>query len=141
MRVTAIRVGRDLWSLLEKEAALVGVSVSQYIREAALARASGAAAVRGEDPTALLGRAAVDPDLSERGDGAVAVGPARPEHPGGDAADAAPPDPPESDRDRYQRARETAQTTRLESQAVRAQGEQILRRFPRQDPDEDAPSQ
>jgi hypothetical protein len=54
MRVTAIRVSEDLWRLLEAEAAGVGVSVSQYLREAALARASAAAAARGEDPFDLL---------------------------------------------------------------------------------------
>jgi hypothetical protein len=54
MRVTTIRFGEDLWRLLEEQAALSGVSTSQYIREAALARAAAAAAVRGEDPLALL---------------------------------------------------------------------------------------
>ena len=49
MRVTTVRFGRDLWQLLEREAALVGTSVSQYIREASLARAAAAAAARGED--------------------------------------------------------------------------------------------
>ncbi len=54
MRVTTIRFGEDLWRLLEEQAALSGVSTSQYVREAALARAAAAAAVRGEDPLALL---------------------------------------------------------------------------------------
>jgi hypothetical protein len=57
MRVTAIRIGGDLWQVLEAEAAMVGVSVSQYIREAALARAAAAAAARGEDVLELLGKA------------------------------------------------------------------------------------
>ena len=48
MRVTTVRFGHDLWELLEYEAALVGTSVSQYIREASLARAAAAAAARGE---------------------------------------------------------------------------------------------
>ena len=48
MRVTTVRFGHDLWQLLEVEAALVGTSVSQYIREASLARAAAAAAARGE---------------------------------------------------------------------------------------------
>lgn len=48
MRVTTVRFGHDLWQLLESEAALVGTSVSQYIREASLARAAAAAAARGE---------------------------------------------------------------------------------------------
>jgi hypothetical protein len=54
MRVTTVRFSEDLWSLLEREAALGGISVSQYIREAALARAVAAAAVRGEAPFELL---------------------------------------------------------------------------------------
>jgi hypothetical protein len=54
MKITTVRFGTDLWRMLEQEAALAGVSVSQYIREAALARASAAAAARGEDPLALL---------------------------------------------------------------------------------------
>jgi hypothetical protein len=58
MRVTAIRIGPDVWRVLDAEAARAGVSVSQYMREAALARAAAAAAARGEDPLALLGEAA-----------------------------------------------------------------------------------
>lgn len=60
MRVAAIRVGPDLWRLLEAEASLVGVSVSQYVREAGLARASAAAAARGEDTFELLALAAAE---------------------------------------------------------------------------------
>ena len=65
MKVTTIRVGEDLWALLESEAQHAGVSVSQYIREAALARAAFAAGTRAELPGELLGRwaqAAVAPD-------------------------------------------------------------------------------
>lgn len=54
MKVTTVRFGDDLWRLLELEAELVGVSVSQYIREAALARAAAAAAARGTAPFELL---------------------------------------------------------------------------------------
>ncbi len=54
MRQTSMRFGRDLWALLEDEAALVGVSISQYIREAALARATAAAVARGQEPFAVL---------------------------------------------------------------------------------------
>jgi hypothetical protein len=46
MKVTTVRFGDDLWALLEFEAARAGVSVSQYIREAALARAAFAAGTR-----------------------------------------------------------------------------------------------
>lgn len=61
MKVTTVRFGTDLWRLLEAEAELAGVSVSQYIREAALARASAAVALRGEDPLARLAAATQTP--------------------------------------------------------------------------------
>jgi len=54
MKVTTVRFGTDLWRLLETEAAHSGVSTSQYIREAALARAAAAAAARGYGPYELL---------------------------------------------------------------------------------------
>jgi hypothetical protein len=56
MKVTTVRFGVDLWGLLDREAAHTGVSVSQYIREAALARAAASAAARGEEPLELLAR-------------------------------------------------------------------------------------
>ncbi len=61
MRVSAVRFGDDLWQLLESEASRVGVSISQYVREAALARATAAAAARGEEPFELLARSAAKP--------------------------------------------------------------------------------
>jgi len=57
MRVSAIRFGTDLWHLLEREAAGVGVSVSQYVREAALMRVTAAGTARGEDLFQLLAEA------------------------------------------------------------------------------------
>lgn len=54
MRVTTLRFGPDLWELLEREAAAAGISVSQYVREAALARAAASAGARGEVPFNLL---------------------------------------------------------------------------------------
>ncbi len=54
MKVTTVRFGVDLWRLIEAEAATAGVSASQYIREASLARAAAAAAARGEDPLGVL---------------------------------------------------------------------------------------
>src|SRR3954451_169412 len=54
MKVTTVRFGTDLWELLEQEAGLTGVSVSQYIREAALARAAFAAGSRAGAPAELL---------------------------------------------------------------------------------------
>jgi len=58
MKITTLRFGRDLWRVLESEAALAGTSVSQYIREAALARAAAAATARGQSVFDLLGMAA-----------------------------------------------------------------------------------
>lgn len=48
MHQTTVRFGRDLWEALEKEAELAGVSVAQFIREAAVARLGYAAAARGD---------------------------------------------------------------------------------------------
>jgi hypothetical protein len=58
MRVTTVRFGTELWALLEEEAARDGTSVSQYIREAALARAAAAASHRGDAPFGLVSGAA-----------------------------------------------------------------------------------
>jgi hypothetical protein len=76
MRVSAIRFGSDLWQLLETEAAGVKVSVSQYVREAALIRVAAAGTARGEDLFQLL---------AEAGPNAAAALAARPR-----AADPAP---------------------------------------------------
>jgi hypothetical protein len=54
MKATTVRFGEDLWALLADEAARSGVSVSQYIREAALARAAFAAGRRAELPGELF---------------------------------------------------------------------------------------
>lgn len=54
MKVTTVRFGTDLWRLLQGEAEYAGTSVSQYIREAALARAAASAAARGHGPFELL---------------------------------------------------------------------------------------
>jgi hypothetical protein len=48
MKVTTIRFGEDLWEAVSAEARNAGVSTSQFIREAALARAASAAGARGE---------------------------------------------------------------------------------------------
>jgi len=119
MRLTAIRMGDDLWRLLEGEAARVGVSVSQYIREAALSRAAAAAALRGEDAHAVLAQAALSADASEPRD--------PPTHePSGEAA--RPEDTGQS-RGRSQRARESARQTRLEAQTERAEKRRSMRRY------------
>jgi uncharacterized protein (DUF1778 family) len=54
MKLTTLRIGEDLRALLEMEAARAGVSVSQYIREAALARAAASAGARGDAPFELI---------------------------------------------------------------------------------------
>ena len=38
MRATTIRVPNDLWDQLEREASKQGISVAQYVRDAALYR-------------------------------------------------------------------------------------------------------
>jgi hypothetical protein len=49
MRATTVRFGTDLWAMLELEAKRSGVSVAQYVREAALARLAFSAGVRGDE--------------------------------------------------------------------------------------------
>ena len=48
MKVTTVRFSEDLWAAVAAEAERSGVSASQFIREAALARAAAAAGSRGE---------------------------------------------------------------------------------------------
>src|SRR3954464_11009465 len=48
MKVTTVRFSEDLWAAVATEAERSGVSASQFIREAALARAAAAAGSRGE---------------------------------------------------------------------------------------------
>ena len=54
MKATTIRFSEDLWRTISTEAEVAGVSASQFIREAALARAASAAGARGELPFATL---------------------------------------------------------------------------------------
>ena len=63
MKVTTVRFGEDLWRLLEGEAERLGISVSQYIREAALARAAAAVATRGADALEVFGQMSWPEDL------------------------------------------------------------------------------
>src|SRR5262245_4323235 len=49
MHQTTVRFGADLWEALEHECARLGVSVAQYLREAALTRLVYAAGRRGDD--------------------------------------------------------------------------------------------
>jgi len=48
MKVTTVRFSEDLWDAIVSEAERAGVSASQFIREAALARAAAAAGARGD---------------------------------------------------------------------------------------------
>ena len=49
MHQTTVRFGADLWDALERECDALGLSVAQYVREAALARLAYAAAKRGDE--------------------------------------------------------------------------------------------
>jgi hypothetical protein len=52
MRATTIRFPNDLWEQLEREARKQGISVAQYVRDAALYRvafSAGAASEAGDD--------------------------------------------------------------------------------------------
>src|SRR5262245_17563225 len=49
MHQTTVRFGADLWEALERECERLGLSVAQYIREAALTRLVYAAGRRGDD--------------------------------------------------------------------------------------------
>jgi hypothetical protein len=49
MHQTTVRFGADLWEALEDECARLGLSVAQYLREAALTRLVYAAGRRGDD--------------------------------------------------------------------------------------------
>ena len=48
MRATTIRFTPELWTLLQREASREGVSVAQYVRDAALFRVAYSAGVRRE---------------------------------------------------------------------------------------------
>jgi hypothetical protein len=49
MHQTTVRFGADLWQALEEEGSRLGVSVAQYVREAALARLAYSAGKRGDE--------------------------------------------------------------------------------------------
>ena len=63
MHQTTVRFGPDLWVDLEREAAAVGVSIAQYVRDAAAARLNYATERRGDDG---LARALEKADLEHR---------------------------------------------------------------------------
>jgi predicted DNA-binding protein len=51
MRATTIRFTPELWELMQREAEREGVSVAQYVRDAALFRVAYSAGERGEQGT------------------------------------------------------------------------------------------
>jgi GAF domain-containing protein len=53
MKATTVRFGEDLWAMLERESARLGVSAAQFVREATIMRVAMLAGARG-DPDAEL---------------------------------------------------------------------------------------
>ncbi len=73
MHATTVRFTEDLWGLLEREAAHQGVSVAQFVRDAALMQVASALAKRGEaDGDATLVRLA-SRAVEQRGSAPAAV--------------------------------------------------------------------
>jgi hypothetical protein len=101
MRVTTVRFGAELWALLEEVAARDGTSVSQYIREAALARAAFTAGSGGVDLTELVASAAREVVSEDDRDVQAALAGL---------------------------ARAVARATRRDSEALKAEGKQAQRR-------------
>lgn len=64
MRATTIRFTPELWALLQREASREGVSVAQYVRDAALFRVAYSAGVRREnEPEAVAETVAANATL------------------------------------------------------------------------------
>lgn len=61
MRATTIRFTPELWEMLQREAGKEGVSVAQYVRDAALFRVAYGAGVRREHEQAMTGGATAPP--------------------------------------------------------------------------------
>jgi hypothetical protein len=69
MHQTTVRFGGDLWEALEAECAEAGVSIAQYVREAALARLVYAAGKRSNPELELALITALERDTVEVGAG------------------------------------------------------------------------
>ena len=78
MHATTVRFTDDLWELLEREAAAQGVSVAQFVRDAALMRVATVMSKRGDaDGDATLARLATAAASRGRGSSAAVRDPAR----------------------------------------------------------------
>jgi GAF domain-containing protein len=67
LKAATIRVSQDLWSLLEEEAARQEISVSQFVRDAALLRVGHLAGARGDDTGLIkIGQLAIDSTTERR---------------------------------------------------------------------------
>jgi GAF domain-containing protein len=66
MKATTVRFGEDLWAMLERESARLGVSAAQFIREATIMRVAILAGARG-DPDAELSIAEIASRATGRG--------------------------------------------------------------------------
>jgi predicted Zn-dependent protease len=71
MKVTTVRFSDDLWAAITAEAEMAGVSASQFIREAALARAAAAAGARGELPFPSFAATVDQANASVSGEGDI----------------------------------------------------------------------
>jgi hypothetical protein len=67
LKAATIRVSQDLWNLLEEEAARQEISVSQFVRDAALLRVGHLAGARGDDEGLVsIGQLALQSDGERR---------------------------------------------------------------------------
>jgi hypothetical protein len=66
MHQTTVRFGADLWEALERECEDLGVSVAQFVREAALARLMYSAGRRGDPAIAAALVSAAEPAAAPR---------------------------------------------------------------------------
>ncbi len=68
MHQTTVRFGTDLWDALERECSTLGVSVPQYVREAAIARLVYTAGKRGDPDLELALITAIENERSHAGE-------------------------------------------------------------------------